>query len=144
MKNDVFIVVADDDPDDRFLIGSAFTDSSVGARLEFVQDGVELIELLERVDSISSHKPNFPGFILLDLNMPRKDGRETLKEIKTNARYKHIPVIIFSTSKREDDIVHCYSVGANSFITKPVSFDGLHEIVKSLSKFWLETASLPY
>ncbi len=138
------IVVADDDPDDRMMIKDAFEEAKLGNPVDFVQDGVELMEYLRREGQYANMKNQpFPGFILLDLNMPRKDGRTALKEIKESADLHRIPIVILTTSKAEEDIIKTYNLGVNSFICKPVSFDGLVEIVKTVGRYWIEIVALP-
>ena len=134
------ILVADDDADDRFLIKEAFEESSLANTLDFVEDGVELMDYLK--SSYAGDK-ELPGLILLDLNMPKKDGREALKEIKSDPTLKRIPVVVLTTSKAEEDIFRTYDLGVNSFITKPVTFDGLVEVIQSLSNYWLQIVRLP-
>ncbi len=138
------IVVADDDPDDRMMIKDAFEEAKLGNPVDFVQDGVELMEYLRREGEYKSFSNQpYPGFILLDLNMPRKDGRTALKEIKESADLHRIPIVILTTSKAEEDIIKTYNLGVNSFICKPVSFDGLVEIVKTVGRYWIEIVALP-
>lgn len=138
------IVVADDDADDRLMIKDAFEESKLGNPVDFVEDGVELMEYLNRQGKWA-HLANqpFPGFILLDLNMPRKDGRTALKEIKESAEHHRIPIVILTTSKAEEDIIRTYNLGVNSFICKPVSFDKLVDIVKTVGHYWIEIVALP-
>lgn len=138
------IVVADDDADDRLMIKDAFEESKLGNPVDFVEDGVELMEYLNRQGKWT-HLTNqpFPGFILLDLNMPRKDGRTALKEIKESAEHHRIPIVILTTSKAEEDIIRTYNLGVNSFICKPVSFDKLVDIVKTVGHYWIEIVALP-
>ena len=138
------ILVADDDADDRLMIKDAFEESKLANPVDFVHDGVQLMEYLRREGAyghLSSHP--YPGFILLDLNMPRKDGRTALKEIKESPVLHRIPIIILTTSKAEEDIIKTYNLGVNSFICKPVSFDGLVEIVKTVGRYWIEIVALP-
>lgn len=143
MNAAVPILLADDDADDRYLIKSAFEDCRLTNPLHFVEDGVELMDyLLGRGDYQTSANPT-PGLILLDLNMPRKDGREALREIKDHPQLRSIPIIILTTSKSDEEIVKTYLDGANCFITKPVNFEDLMEVVGSIGKFWLEIASIP-
>jgi CheY-like chemotaxis protein len=138
------ILIADDDNDDRMLIKEALIESRLTNGLHFVEDGEQLMDyLLNKGAFADKEKYPLPGLILLDLNMPRKDGREALKEIKENARLRSIPVIILTTSKAEEDILKTYNLGVNSFITKPVSFAALVEIMKTLNKYWLEIVELP-
>ena len=138
------IVVADDDADDRMMIKDAFDESKLGNPVDFVEDGVELLEYLNRQGKWT-HLTNqpFPGFILLDLNMPRKDGRTVLKEIKESSELHRIPIVILTTSKAEEDIIRTYNLGVNSFICKPVSFDKLVDIVKTVGHYWIEIVALP-
>ncbi len=138
------IVVADDDADDRMMIKDAFEESKLGNPIDFVEDGVELMEYLNRKGKWT-HLANqpYPGFILLDLNMPRKDGRTVLKEIKESTELHRIPIVILTTSKAEEDIIRTYNLGVNSFICKPVSFDKLVDIVKTVGHYWIEIVALP-
>jgi two-component system response regulator len=109
-----------------------------------VEDGVELLEYLERKGKFEDKNSSpRPGLILLDLNMPRMDGREALETIKANPNLKGIPVVILTTSKQEEDMVKGYNLGAASYITKPVTFDGLVDLMKTLGKYWVEFVELP-
>lgn len=138
------ILIADDDPDDRLLIKEAFEESEWKNPLHFVQDGVELLEYLFRKEKYADMADEaLPDLILLDLNMPRKNGIEALEEIKNDEKLKTIPIIVFTTSKAEEDILRSYNLGVNSFITKPVSFDLLVELTRSLAKYWFEIVKLP-
>jgi CheY-like chemotaxis protein len=133
-----FILVAEDDADDRYLMQTAFQEKGLPDRLEFVENGVELLRFL---DSIQNSK--FPGFIMLDLNMPKKDGREVLKEIKQHPVFKKIPVIVFTTTKNDAEIKRCYELGANSYIVKPTSFESLLRVVQEIRSYWFTVASIP-
>lgn len=136
--------MADDDEDDRLLTQDALAESRVLNELHFVEDGVELLEYLERKGKFEQKDTSpRPGLILLDLNMPRMDGREALQAIKANPCLKGIPVVILTTSKQEEDMVKGYDLGAASYITKPVTFDGLVELMKALGKYWVEFVELP-
>ena len=138
----LFILIAEDDADDRFLLKAAFEENGFTDHLHFVENGVEVIEFLHEL----SHDVNdakLPRFILLDLNMPKKDGREVLKEIKQSPVYKKIPVIIFSTTNNEQEMRRCYELGANSYITKPNSFENLIKTVAAFRSYWLTTTSFP-
>ena len=138
------ILVADDDADDRMLIEEAFDESENGNQIEFVKDGEELMEFLRREgDYTGRTEESDPGIILLDLNMPRKDGRVALKEIKEDPQLRQIPVIILTTSKADEDIIRTYQLGVSSFITKPKSFEELLNLVKVLNDYWMETVKLP-
>ncbi len=136
--------MADDDEDDRLLTQDALAESRVLNELHFVEDGVELLEYLERKGKFEDKAVSpRPGLILLDLNMPRMDGREALEAIKGNPNLKGIPVVILTTSKQEEDMVKGYNLGAASYITKPVTFDGLVDLMKTLGKYWVEFVELP-
>ena len=138
------IVVADDDADDRMLIEEAFEESKLSNPVDFCVDGIDLLEYLRREGKWASlAKEALPGLILLDLNMPRMDGRTALAEIRADPKLRRIPVVILTTSKSEEDIVRTYDTGVNSFITKPVSFDGLTNVVTTLKKYWFELVALP-
>ena len=143
--NSITILVADDDPDDRMMIEEAFSESGIPNPLNFVIDGQDLIDYLKRrgKHSDKTHIP-LPGLILLDLNMPKKDGREALKEIKSDPSLCRIPVIVLTTSKVEEDIYQTYNLGVNSFISKPITFDSLKEVIKILTRYWFEVVILPY
>lgn len=138
-----YILIAEDDPDDRFLLKSAFEESGYPDAIKFVENGVELIQHLKEATE-QKHVNEFPAFVLLDLNMPKKDGREVLKEIKENKTLKKIPVIIFTTTKNENEINKCYELGANSYVVKPLVFDELVKIIKGLYSYWFNIASLAY
>ncbi len=146
MKNDknLVILIADDDADDRLMTREAFEELQVPNDLFFVKDGVELLDYLNRRGAYTDQEscPR-PGLILLDLNMPRMDGREALKAIKKDDNLKSIPVSIFSTSQAEEDVLRSYNLGVNCFITKPVSFKGLVTVIAQLNSFWFELVSLP-
>ena len=139
----VTILLADDDADDRQMTREAFAESRLANDLRFVENGVELLDYLYRrgkyADPAASPKPSI---ILLDLNMPKKDGREALAEIKKDPAFRSIRVIILTTSKAEEDIYRTYDLGATSYITKPVTFESLVDIIKTLGKYWLEIVEL--
>ncbi|WP_152560382.1 response regulator [Arenimonas donghaensis] len=136
--------MADDDPDDRLMTQEAFTECRVGNPLRFVNDGEELLDYLHRRGGFADEEAYpMPGLVLLDLNMPRKDGREVLREIKADPRLCSIPVVILTTSKAEEDVVRSYRDGVNSFITKPVTFTALLEVVQTLGTYWLQVVDLP-
>ena len=140
----IVILMADDDDDDFLLTQKALKESKLLNQLIRVTDGEELIEYLRRTGKYTSSAdyPR-PGVILLDLNMPRKDGREALKEIKSDPNLSSIPVIVFTTSKAEEDIYRSYKLGVNSFITKPVTFDNLTQVMRTLGAYWFEIVELP-
>jgi len=139
---DFFILIAEDDADDRFLLQAAFEENGFKDKLHFVENGVEVLEYLNTINAQSSNKI-FPRFILLDLNMPKKDGREVLKELKQHPDFKKIPVVIFSTTNNEQEMRRCYELGANSYITKPNSFESLIKTVAALRSYWTHTSSIP-
>ncbi len=143
-KERITILMADDDPDDRLLLEDALEEVHLSNQFAFVEDGVELMDYLHRRDKYSDLVGTpLPGLILLDLNMPRKDGRQALKEIKADPGLRRIPIVILTTSKAEEDILRTYDLGANSFIVKPVTFDKLVEIIRQLSNYWFEIVRLP-
>jgi CheY-like chemotaxis protein len=138
------IVVADDDADDRMMIKEAFEESKLANPIDFVEDGIQLLEYLNRQGKFAHLKGQpYPAFILLDLNMPRMDGRTVLKEIRESSEFHRIPIVILTTSKAEADIIKTYNLGVNSFICKPVSFDKLVDIVKTVGHYWIEIVALP-
>lgn len=140
----ITILMADDDPDDRMMTKEAMDECHLKNDLRFVEDGEELMDYLNRrgkfEDPTTSPRP---GMILLDLNMPKKDGREVLKEIRNDPKLKSIPIVVLTTSKSEEDIMRSYEEGANNFITKPVTFAGLVDTVKVLGQFYFEIVTLP-
>jgi len=140
----ISILIAEDDLDDRMLLSDAFEESRVGNDLHFVGDGEELLAYLRREEPFTDpHKAPFPGMILLDLNMPKMDGREALAIIKKDPDLQSIPVIVLTTSKAEADIVRTYGLGVSSFIAKPVTFEGLVEVVQAIGHYWIEIVELP-
>ena len=140
----ITILMADDDPDDQLLTKDAFEECKLANDLRFVNDGEELMDYLCRKGDFKNPEDSpRPGLILLDLNMPRKDGREALEEIKSDPDLRRIPVVVLTTSKAEEDILKSYDLGVNSFIVKPVSFEGLLEVVKALGKYWIQIVELP-
>ena len=140
----ITIVVADDDPDDRMMIEEAFEENRLKNNLEFVEDGEQLIDYLKGAGNYADMDRRDPvGVILLDLNMPRMDGREALKVIKSDPDLHRIPVVVLTTSKAEEDILRTYDLGVSSFITKPVTFDGLVDVVKVIGQYWIDIVALP-
>ena len=139
---EISILIAEDDADDRFLLQAAFTENGFNDKLLFVENGVELVDYLIKLAQ-SGNNVKMPRFILLDLNMPKKDGREVLREVKQHPDLKKIPVIIFSTTNNEQEMRRCYELGANSYITKPNSFENLIKTVAALRSYWIHTTSIP-
>ncbi len=140
----ITILMADDDPDDCLLVSKAFKASRLCNDLRFVKDGEELMDYLyQRGKYAGAALSPRPGLILLDLNMPKKDGREALREIKSDPDLRAIPIVVLTTSKEEEDVLRSYDLGANSYITKPVTFQGLVDVIKSLGNYWLEIVELP-
>lgn len=131
------ILIAEDDADDRFLLQAAFEENNFNDTLQFVENGVELLEHLNAC--VAEEGRALPDFILLDLNMPKKDGREVLREIKQVPEFRKIPIVIFSTTNNRQEITRCYELGANSYITKPNSFEQLIHVVRAIRQYWLET-----
>ena len=140
----ITILLADDDPDDRKLTLDAFAENRLVNVLHCVEDGEELMDYLHRRGKyVNLRGEALPGLILLDLNMPRKDGREALKEIKADPNLRRIPIVVLTTSKAEEDIVRTYDLGVNSYVTKPVTFKSLVELIKILGRYWFEVVELP-
>jgi CheY-like chemotaxis protein len=138
------ILLADDDEEDRELARDALQDSRLASEMKFVVDGQDLLDYLRhegRWDD-PSDAPR-PGIILLDLNMPKKDGREALAEIKADEALRRIPVVVLTTSKDEADVLSTYDLGVSSFITKPVTFGGLVEVMRTWTQYWFEVVELP-
>ncbi len=143
-RKPVVILMADDDEDDREFALKALQENRLINELRFVEDGEELLDYLNRRGRYTDPKSSpRPGLILLDLNMPRMDGREALRELKSNPALRQIPVVVLTTSKADKDIIRSYDLGANCFIAKPVTFEGLVEVMKVLNKHWLQLVELP-
>ncbi|WP_445223467.1 response regulator [Catalinimonas locisalis] len=147
MRNDqaktITILMADDDPDDRMLTKEALMENKLANDLHFVEDGEELMDYLLKRGKYNDDNAPKPGLILLDLNMPKKDGREALTEIKADPSLRRIPIIVLTTSKAEEDILKTYDLGISSFITKPVTFDDLVEVAKAIGNYWFGIVVLP-
>jgi len=143
-RRSVTILMADDDDEDRLMTRDALATSRLANDLRFVVDGEDLMDYLHhRGEYVNGAEAPVPGIILLDLNMPKKDGREALAEIKSDPRLRQIPVVVLTTSKQEEDVVRSYDLGVNSFITKPVTFAGLVEVMNAWSRYWFEIVELP-
>jgi two-component system response regulator len=137
------ILMADDDPDDRILAKDALSENKLANDLYFVEDGEELLDYLHQQGKFNPENAPRPGLILLDLNMPKMDGREALREIKTHTKFRKIPVIVLTTSKAEEDIIRTYELGVNSFISKPVTFEELVEVTRQIGRYWFGIVELP-
>jgi CheY-like chemotaxis protein len=143
-ERSITILIADDDADDRMMAQDALDECRLVNPVRFVEDGVELLDYLRRrgryADPTSSPRP---GLILLDLNMPKMDGREALREIKSDPTLRRIPIVVMTTSKAEEDIYRTYDLGVSSYVAKPVTFEGLVEVMKAMGRYWLEIVELP-
>lgn len=141
--NPISLLMADDDPDDRMLMRDALRENGISNTIHFVEDGSELMDYLYRRGQYNDANVCRPGLILLDLNMPKIDGREALKLIKSDADLRRIPVIALTTSRAEEDIVRMYDLGVNSVICKPGPFCELVKIAREIGNYWLGTVALP-
>ncbi len=140
----IYLLMADDDADDRLLTREALAESRLANQLVFVEDGEELMDYLRHRGRYSNGGASpRPGLILLDLNMPRKDGREALREMKADPDLRLIPVVVLTTSKAEEDILRTYDMGASAYISKPVTFAGLVHVMRVLGQYWFEIVELP-
>jgi CheY-like chemotaxis protein len=138
------VLIAEDDPDDRLIIKEALEQNGFSFEHRFVNDGDELMNvLMSGLESDPDRASPLPGLIILDLNLPKKDGREALREIKSHPVLKTIPVVILTTSKNQEDVVYSYDSGANSYIVKPTSFDAMTSIMQTLKKYWFDVTKLP-
>ncbi len=140
----VTVLLAEDDDDDYFLTVQALQEARLANEVRRVKDGEELLDYLRRCGTFAQPESSpTPALILLDLNMPRKDGREALREIKGNPDLRHYPVVVLTTSRSEEDVIRSYQCGVNSFVTKPVTFAGLVQAVRVLGTYWFELVELP-
>jgi CheY-like chemotaxis protein len=139
------ILLADDDEEDRELTRDALGDPALADAMRFAVDGQDLMDYLTRSGPYEDPRADAPrpAIILLDLNMPKKDGWEALAEIKANASLRRIPVVVLTTSSDEEDVRRTYELGVSSFITKPVTFAGLVETMRTWTRYWFEMAELP-
>lgn len=143
-KRMISILIADDDADDRMLIEDAFRESRLSNPLAFVENGEELLQYLRSEGKFAGRdNRHMPRLILLDLNMPKMDGRTALRHLKADPDLRRIPVVVLTTSKAEEDILRTYDLGVSSFITKPVTFQGLVDVVRALNSYWIEIVELP-
>jgi CheY-like chemotaxis protein len=142
-RESIVILLAEDDPDDRMLTIRALEKNRLANRIKWVEDGEELMDYLHRRGAYTDETAPRPGLILLDLNMPRMDGREALQEIKAHHDLRRIPVVVLTTSYAERDVVQSYDLGVNAFVTKPVTFEALASAIQVLGNFWFEIVKLP-
>ena len=143
-QKQVRILLAEDDPDDRYLISEAIDENQLNVQLHIVEDGEELLDfLLQRGKYANRVEFPLPELILLDLNMPRMDGREALEAIKNHPDLRRIPVVVLTTSRAEEDVLRTYDIGISGYIPKPVTFTGLLEVMNAIGIYWLNAARLP-
>lgn len=138
----IHILLVDDDEDDRYLTREAFHQHYPESRISFAEDGEDLLDFLHYRGRYVESVHTLPELILLDLNMPRKDGREVLREIKANDQFRHIPIVVLTTSDAKDDVDTSYHDGANSFITKPPTFQRLSEVTKAIGQYWFSVVTV--
>lgn len=143
-RNTAVILMAEDDPDDRLLAEEAWQEARIDNPLVFVEHGEEVLSYLRREGRYASlAEQPMPALILLDLNMPRLDGRGVLKELKEDPALRSIPVVVLTTSQTEEDILRTYDLGVSSFVTKPVNFEALVKVLSAIGRYWLEIVELP-
>ena len=143
-NNKIRILMAEDDPDDRLLFQDALDEIRFGNHIDYVENGQELLDYLNRKGNYEALKGTpLPGLVLLDLNMPIKDGREALKEIKETPELKRVPIVVLTTSSADEDVVKSYDLGVNSFITKPVTFDSMVHAVQTVTDYWFQVVRKP-
>jgi len=139
------VLMADDDPDDCLLTQDAWEEYGASHTLRFIRDGAELLDYLYHRGKFSDTEDYpLPGMILLDLNMPRKNGHQALKEIRDHDAFRHIPVVVMTSSIEDNDTRHTYALGANACMTKPHSAQGYHAVVGALSQYWSNIVELPF
>ena len=136
------LLIAEDDADDRLFISDALEEVNSNVNLKFVHDGEQLIEYLENQLTLEGH-PDMPSIIILDLNMPKVDGREALKFVKSHRIFRSIPTLVLTTSKATEDIVKTYNLGVNSFVTNPSNYSEMVHLVSKLNAYWFTTVELP-
>jgi CheY-like chemotaxis protein len=139
----ITILLADDDEEDCEFAQEALTESRLANKLSVVGDGAELLEFLRHEGRYAEERPARPDLILLDLNMPKVDGRQALAEMKSDPALRAIPVVVLTTSRAEEDVFRSYDIGASSYISKPVTFEGLVEVMKTLGRYWMQIVELP-
>jgi CheY-like chemotaxis protein len=141
-KKPITILLAEDDSDDRHFIQEAFKENRLANRLETVENGEDLMDFLYKRGKFAKVTES-PRLLLLDLNMPKKSGLEALQEIKADENLRSLPIVVLTSSKKDEDIIRSYGLGATSFIQKPVTFDSLVELVKHLENYWFQLVELP-
>ena len=139
----MIILIADDDADDRMFLEQAMRQNGYSQGIQFVNDGEELMDYLYRKGEFNNQNAPWPSMLILDLNMPRKNGFQALLEIKENPKLRRLPVIVMTTSSAEEDVLKTYNLGVNSFVTKPFNYNRLVEIVGTLKAYWMDMAKLP-
>lgn len=137
------ILIADDDTDDRLFMDRALRQSGYTQTIQFVEDGEDLMHYLRRQGRYTEQNAPWPDLLILDLNMPRKNGFQALSEIKDDPKLRRLPVIVMTTSSADEDVIKTYNLGVNSFVTKPFNFNRLVEMVGALKTYWLDTVKLP-
>jgi CheY-like chemotaxis protein len=137
------ILIADDDTDDRLFMDQALRQNGYTETIQFVEDGEELMEYLRSEGRYKDLSPAWPNLLILDLNMPRKNGFQALEEIKDDPKLRRLPVVVMTTSSADEDVVKTYNLGVNSFVTKPFNFNRLVEMVGALKTYWMDTVKLP-
>lgn len=143
LSRPIHILIADDDPDDRLMASEALSRSYTASEIVCVEDGEALLDYLYSRGTFQNSVHPVPDLVLLDLNMPRKNGVEALREIKSDPALKHLPIVVLTTSKEEEDIYRTYDLGVNSFITKPITYEALVNTMRILGKYWFEVVQLP-
>ncbi|MFD2572933.1 response regulator [Spirosoma soli] len=137
------ILIADDDNDDRLFMDQALRQNGYTQTVQFVEDGEELMEYLRHEGRYNESNAPWPNLLILDLNMPRKNGFQALEEIKDDPKLRRLPVVVMTTSSADEDVVKTYNLGVNSFVTKPFNFNRLVEMVGALKTYWMDTVKLP-
>jgi CheY-like chemotaxis protein len=140
-RDAIEILLAEDNEDDVLMIREAFDEANLAKIIEVVSDGEQALRYLRREQPYHHSRP--PGLLLLDINMPKKDGFEVLEEVKADARLRHLPVIMLTTSHREEDVVRSYSRGACSYVTKPIDFKQFQDVVRQFGLYWTLVARVP-
>ncbi|WP_345267076.1 response regulator [Nibrella viscosa] len=137
------ILIADDDADDRMFLEQALRSIGYSHDIQFVEDGEQLMDYLKQQGMYTEANAPWPNLIILDLNMPRKNGFQALEEIKADARLRRLPVVVMTTSSADEDVLRTYNLGVNSYITKPFNFNRLIEMMGALKTYWIDTVKLP-